>query len=59
LANTEGFLFIYAFYFLLWPLHTISCNVQGRALPGDPTGLYLWLRGGNLNSCKDNRAHPI
>jgi hypothetical protein len=55
----EDFLFLYAFYFLLWPLSTISCNVQGRSLPGNPTGLYLWFRGGNLNSFRDNRTLPI
>jgi hypothetical protein len=37
----KDFLFPYTFHFLLWPLHTVSCNVQGKSLPGNPIGLYL------------------
>jgi hypothetical protein len=52
------FFFLYAFYFFCGH-YTISCIMQGRSLPGNPTGLYLWFRGGDLNSFRDNRALPV
>jgi hypothetical protein len=51
-------LLLYAFYCLLWPLHTISSNVQWKSLPGNPTGLYLWYRGGDRSSFRD-KAFPV
>jgi hypothetical protein len=59
LANTEGFSLSKCIYFLLWHLHTILCNVQGRSLPGNPACLYLSFMGGDLNSFRDNRVFPV
>jgi hypothetical protein len=60
LAKTEGYSLSIRIYFLLWHLYTIACNVQGRSLPGNSTGLlYLWFRGWDLNSFRDNRAFPV
>jgi hypothetical protein len=36
-----------------------SCNVQGRSLSRNSTALYLWFRGGDLNSFRDNKALPV
>jgi hypothetical protein len=43
---------IFSFYMHLFSFmtftHNILCNVQGRSLPGNPTGIYMWFRGGDL-----------
>jgi hypothetical protein len=59
LANTEGFSLSICIYCLLWHLHTILCHVQRRSLQGNPTAIYLWFRGGDLNCFRDNRAFPV
>jgi hypothetical protein len=47
-------------YFKIFSLHmhfvTIthnSCNVQGKSMPENPTGLYLWFMDADLNSFRD------
>jgi hypothetical protein len=60
LSHLGQYLKIFSLY-LLWPLYTISCtgNVLGMSLPGNPTGLYLWLGGEDLNSFRDNKVLPV
>jgi hypothetical protein len=54
----KDFLYIYTFYFILWPLHTISCNLQGRLPSENLTGMYLWFRVGGFSSFRDNTELP-